>query len=683
MRSKELKIKNVGNKLKTVRGITLITLAITIILLIILAGVVINVTIGKNGIINRAKSAKEKYEIAQIREKIELEILNVELKEVELGNEVTIELVLQELLDNKTFDTIDKEAKIGYIDIYEIKLKYNETNKVVIEYIKEWTGLRVTYSLEPSTYTKQEKIDILLKVQGKVKSITKPDGLVIYPNQDIVGIDYYVTANGTYTFIIENEEGKKEEKNVIVDIIDRIEPKPFEITAQTTRTGGIKITANAEDEEANGENVKSGIGRYEYYVKNATESEYTKYDTNEIISLPSGTYKVYAVAYDKAGNSTQSSNEAEVEVEEWLQIWNEEDLRNIANNLSKNYIIMQDIELTQEWTPLGTYSIPFKGQLEGNNHKITGLFIESEEDYQGLFGYTKGAKISNLDVECNISGNNKIGAIAGQTYRPTKIENVKVSGTVIGNTHVGGLVGSAMGTNITKAVSSVNVSGASCVGGLIGEHSSIYRNEQGTITNSYSIGEVSGCREVGGLVGRSSAVLTNVYSISKVTGTEKNIGGLVGYLETTSSGIGLIENVYAKGNVTGIDNVGGLVGINVGSGVTITNAYSTGEVNGNRYVGGLVGSHEGTASNTYTISKVEGNYTTGGLIGGKRGTYTKVTNSYWSKETSEVETSSLGTELTLEEMKNQESYEGWDFESGTVWVMKEFPELIFDFDIEE
>ena len=396
MRSKKLKVKKIGNKAKTINGITLITLVITIILLLLLAGIVINVTIGENSIISKAKRAKEKYEIAQTREKIEIEILNVELKELELENEVTIELVLQELLDNRTFDTIDKEEKIGYVDIYEVKLKYNEANKVVIEYIKEWTEIRVAYNLEPSTYTKQEKVDMLLKVQGKIKSITKPDGLVIYPSEYIVEIDYSVTENGTYTFIIENEDGKKEEKNVIVDIIDRLPPKPFEIQAEATIYGGLTITANAEDEEADETSAKSGIGRYEYYIKLEAENEYTKYDVNEIENLPEGTYKIYAIAYDKAENRIQSSNEVEVKVGNWVQIWTEEDLRNIKNDLTKNYIIMQDIELTQEWTPLGVqYNNAFSGILEGNNKKIIGLSINTNNGYQGLFGFIKNGTVKN------------------------------------------------------------------------------------------------------------------------------------------------------------------------------------------------------------------------------------------------------------------------------------------------
>ena len=54
---------------KDTKGITLIALVITIIVLIILAGVVITLSLGNKGIFNRAKQA---------REELEIEILNVQ-----------------------------------------------------------------------------------------------------------------------------------------------------------------------------------------------------------------------------------------------------------------------------------------------------------------------------------------------------------------------------------------------------------------------------------------------------------------------------------------------------------------------------------------------------------------------------------------------------------------------------
>lgn len=61
--------------MKKQKGITLIALIITIIILLILAGVVLNLTIGQNGIINRAKEAGKTYQNAAENELAELDLL--------------------------------------------------------------------------------------------------------------------------------------------------------------------------------------------------------------------------------------------------------------------------------------------------------------------------------------------------------------------------------------------------------------------------------------------------------------------------------------------------------------------------------------------------------------------------------------------------------------------------------
>lgn len=50
------------NIMKEIKGITMIALVVTIVILIILAGILINITIGDNGLINMAKKAKTEYE---------------------------------------------------------------------------------------------------------------------------------------------------------------------------------------------------------------------------------------------------------------------------------------------------------------------------------------------------------------------------------------------------------------------------------------------------------------------------------------------------------------------------------------------------------------------------------------------------------------------------------------------
>ena len=63
------------NKIKSTKGITLISLVVTIIILLILAGVTIATLMGDNGLINKAKDAKIKTEIAGIKEEIQTDIL--------------------------------------------------------------------------------------------------------------------------------------------------------------------------------------------------------------------------------------------------------------------------------------------------------------------------------------------------------------------------------------------------------------------------------------------------------------------------------------------------------------------------------------------------------------------------------------------------------------------------------
>ena len=60
------------NKIKSTKGITLISLVITIIILIILAGVAVNLSLGENGIFRRAKEAKDKYLTSAEKEQQEL-----------------------------------------------------------------------------------------------------------------------------------------------------------------------------------------------------------------------------------------------------------------------------------------------------------------------------------------------------------------------------------------------------------------------------------------------------------------------------------------------------------------------------------------------------------------------------------------------------------------------------------
>ena len=67
-------------KIRDNKGITLVALVITIIVLIILAGVSINLILGDNGIITKAKEARKAQEIAEIKENVQMKIVELEMQ---------------------------------------------------------------------------------------------------------------------------------------------------------------------------------------------------------------------------------------------------------------------------------------------------------------------------------------------------------------------------------------------------------------------------------------------------------------------------------------------------------------------------------------------------------------------------------------------------------------------------
>ena len=70
---------------RNTKGITLIALVVTIIVLIILAGVSISLVLGENGIVNKAKKAKENTELAKVEEETSLNELAKQIEETSGG----------------------------------------------------------------------------------------------------------------------------------------------------------------------------------------------------------------------------------------------------------------------------------------------------------------------------------------------------------------------------------------------------------------------------------------------------------------------------------------------------------------------------------------------------------------------------------------------------------------------
>lgn len=176
---------------------------------------------------------------------------------------------------------------------------------------------------------------------------------------------------------------------------------------------------------------------------------------------------------------------------------------------------------------------------------------------------------------------------------------------ILGGNNVGGLVGQNEGT-VTESRAQGKVRGLNNVGGLVGL-------QYGAVSGSHSSGEVAGSTNVGGLIGKvgGAFAVTLSYSTAFVTGLDL-VGGLVGV-----NYAGPIIQCYATGRVRGRGSIGGLVGRNWG---TISATYATGSVHGNQLTGGLIGANEGTLNSSYATGWVRGKDHSGGLAGSNGGT---------------------------------------------------------------
>ena len=135
--------------IKSNKAITLIALVITIVVLIILATVVINLSLGNNGIINKAKIATQEYKNAQDYEEEQIAKYSNEIDAIANGNRGTVTLTEEEykklekdattLIVNGNIPT-KAEANNTWVKVGNYPLNYNKTDLYIKSFMCEVDG---------------------------------------------------------------------------------------------------------------------------------------------------------------------------------------------------------------------------------------------------------------------------------------------------------------------------------------------------------------------------------------------------------------------------------------------------------------------------------------------------------------------------------------------------------------
>lgn len=242
--------------------------------------------------------------------------------------------------------------------------------------------------------------------------------------------------------------------------------------------------------------------------------------------------------------------------------------------LDGQYALRNAIDLTgKNQTPIGKdENNAFTGKFDGLSFNIFGLTMDNTgnkqgSDATGLFGYTKNALIGHFNL---IAGTDDV--------------------SITGGNYTGALIGYAVNTRVYSVANTLKVKGGENTGGLIGYAEQTIDADtvnQSAFRNLINTGNVNGTSNVGGIIGqmkggtlgldeRALLVDEETHNVGKITGSDANVGGLVGMAtnariggykadthtgDNTSNNIEMNANaIYNAAAVEGTYNVGGIVG---------------------------------------------------------------------------------------------------------------------------
>ena len=208
------------------KGITLIALVVTVVVLIILAGVSINAVLGNNGIIKKANQAASVTKEAEVKEAINRTIL-----EFYLTNDYeTLEDFLKAKAEDGSIDSVTKNAD-GTLTVKKGEYSVTVENKTNSSGGSSSGGSTGGETQTPEITIGEAKVVANSDGTGSaitdVASVYLGNTLYITFSHSITGgtttvdktIPYAVTKNGTYTFTVTGTvNGKSYTKNVSVTV---------------------------------------------------------------------------------------------------------------------------------------------------------------------------------------------------------------------------------------------------------------------------------------------------------------------------------------------------------------------------------------------------------------------------------------------------------------------------------
>ena len=399
-------------KVKLENGITLIALVVTIVVLLILAGITISLVFGSNGVIKKAQEANENTKIAQVREQLEL----AKGPEYIEGNgkynpDSYFERIEAEgIIGNKDTDIIDNgdgtyevTTTSGYIFKITLVPSKDNVEDIQIEHIGKVDGPRIRNLKVTNKTTNSITVEVeTANAEGATYTYYyKKDGEVSWKKAEEI-------KEKTYTF-------RGLESNVIYNIKVRVEKDGKAVEKEvSTITGELPEGAvqfspvEWKNGQASTTITTSETGyTLQYQIGEITEGSWTNTTSGSVI----GNLQHGQIVYGRLFDGTNGSKTANIDVQDL-----EEPKVNITvGEITTNSITVSVGSSDEQWgmptTP--TYNYYIKKSTEGN-YQETANYTGSNTSYT-FTGLTQGTKYDVKVTTQDKAGNIGTGTLINKT----------------------------------------------------------------------------------------------------------------------------------------------------------------------------------------------------------------------------------------------------------------------------
>lgn len=645
------------------KGITLIALVITVIVLLILAGIGISMLSGDNNILKRAGEAKDKTELESLAEEAKIVMSNRTIEKTTMGtNSKTLKQDLESGISGGQVEEITKadgttkytdvcyvtkngktitvyedgeieEGKVsiwkGATDIECPEFKKDEKNiwnwyiytagqlKFLADFVNNGNSLNgtsdlVDYVIEAGYETN----DVIINSSTNVYLMQNLDMGARQGNGDTIEQKWETDANNEVRWmpigseIVYSETGKAfignmfEGNNHIIRGVyvneDNSENEMAGIfSGNTTRVSNLTV----KNSYIKGKRIVGGIAALaRYKFKNCKNINST------VIATDSVAGGIVGVAWKTLEECSNDSNIISEEHTAGGIVGQRNSSSNqIINCKNSGTVIVKNSQ--------GFYAGGIVGNVYNISPEIKGCInngkIKGGNDIGGILG-SAVANATPIITECDnngtIEGKNNVGGIVGNNSFGIVVEKCDNNGSIEGDIYVGGIVG-VMGykTKVEECNNSGQVIGKTeYTGGIVGlistDNDDPSDKEPAIVSKCYNSGKIQGTTYTGGVIGTAAqykSLIEKCYNLGEVTGTG-NVGGIAGSFGRSSR----LVNCYNINKVTGTNNVGGIAGNPYSSTCEIKNCYNIGNVSsGTTNLGGILGnnSNSSTIENSYYL----------------------------------------------------------------------------------